>query len=744
MHCLCAIVVLLLASTTPSAGDVVRHIDGDGEVHEYAYDAVGRLVEVTDLEGFVKAFGYDARDNVTTVTDGRGGTTLFGYDPLDRMVLRTDPLGLFIGRAYDARGNLTTLTREDGLVETAAYDGLGRPIEVVTPDYVLLYAYDARGNLVLAADDDSRVLFAYDERNRLVSTTTDGTVGPQPAVTLSYAYDPEDRLTGLVAPWGTAFTFGYDGEGRRTSLLSTSGRESAYAYVDGLLGELRHSQSGAPLTDLAYFHAPDGQLLEIVDSLDPARSETLSYDALDRLIQVAEGIPAGEGGVPIPVEDYAYDEEGNRLASHLSALHVSNDHNQLLEDEDYTYAYDARGNRESRSAKADGAVETYSYDSQNRLVGYASDAGTARYAYDALDRRIAREVDGAVESYVLDPWSPDPVANDVALDFESVGGGTPTLLRRWTFGPRVDEPLEVESYAGTGPGAGAPGTGPGSGTVTSLLASRLGSILLAVNVATGSVAMEAEYDAFGARTYLQGSDQTAPRYGYTGREHDEESGLTYYRARHYDPRTGTFLQRDPIGFAAGDLNTYAYVWNDPYGWTDPSGLNGAAANAQNAKNSAKMGIGTGLAITAATAIVTQSIIELLDIDINAVFNEGADGGQDAGSGVGSGAETHGPRPLTDEERDRLSAAGREPDHGGRTRAGRSAEKHGSRPDSPYPPTSGTPDDINDQGQDMLDDLLGDPGSTIEVDGDGRTTVRGPTGRGGLWWPDGRFRGFLDR
>jgi RHS repeat-associated protein len=43
-------------------------------------------------------------------------------------------------------------------------------------------------------------------------------------------------------------------------------------------------------------------------------------------------------------------------------------------------------------------------------------------------------------------------------------------------------------------------------------------------------------------------------------------------ARHYDAALGQFIQRDPIGFAAGDLNLYAYVWNDPYNWSDPSGL----------------------------------------------------------------------------------------------------------------------------------------------------------------------------
>ncbi|MCU0826001.1 MAG: RHS repeat-associated core domain-containing protein [Tabrizicola sp.] len=63
------------------------------------------------------------------------------------------------------------------------------------------------------------------------------------------------------------------------------------------------------------------------------------------------------------------------------------------------------------------------------------------------------------------------------------------------------------------------------------------------------------------------------RYAFTGREADGESSLLYFRARHYDPLTGMFLQRDPIGFAAGDLNLYAYTWNNPTKWSDPSGLN---------------------------------------------------------------------------------------------------------------------------------------------------------------------------
>jgi len=40
----------------------------------------------------------------------------------------------------------------------------------------------------------------------------------------------------------------------------------------------------------------------------------------------------------------------------------------------------------------------------------------------------------------------------------------------------------------------------------------------------------------------------------------------------YDPRTGRFLQEDPIGFESGDANPYRYVLNQPTTDTDPSGL----------------------------------------------------------------------------------------------------------------------------------------------------------------------------
>jgi len=45
----------------------------------------------------------------------------------------------------------------------------------------------------------------------------------------------------------------------------------------------------------------------------------------------------------------------------------------------------------------------------------------------------------------------------------------------------------------------------------------------------------------------------------------------YYRARYYHTDLQRFISEDPIGFAGGDPNLYAYVGNNPLSFRDPHG-----------------------------------------------------------------------------------------------------------------------------------------------------------------------------
>ena len=78
-----------------------------------------------------------------------------------------------------------------------------------------------------------------------------------------------------------------------------------------------------------------------------------------------------------------------------------------------------------------------------------------------------------------------------------------------------------------------------------------------------------EYDVFGAiRNETGTSDNTRK---FTGKEFDADSNLYYYGARYYDPYIGRFTQRDPIG---DGVNWYAYTYNNPLKFVDPTGLRG--------------------------------------------------------------------------------------------------------------------------------------------------------------------------
>jgi RHS repeat-associated protein len=85
------------------------------------------------------------------------------------------------------------------------------------------------------------------------------------------------------------------------------------------------------------------------------------------------------------------------------------------------------------------------------------------------------------------------------------------------------------------------------------------------------------YSAYGKATiYDMGwSVRTSSLYKnttlYTGRELDLATGLYYYRARYYSASLGSFVNRDPIGYLAGDMNLYGYCSSMPLFQTDPSG-----------------------------------------------------------------------------------------------------------------------------------------------------------------------------
>ncbi|MBX9788861.1 MAG: AHH domain-containing protein [Pirellulales bacterium] len=294
--------------------------------------------------------------------------------------------------------------------------------------------------------------------------------------------------------------------------------------------------------------------------------------------------------------------------------------NQLLEDADFTYTYDAEGNRATRTRTSSDtsldALTEFTYDFRQRLVKvtiYHADADhktvEVAYAYDTLDRKVSRtetryQSDGTTvasqsrETYVFDEGAtragivPGAASGangalgsgEVLFDFfdaDTSDSTPPVLYRRYLAAlDRVfaQENLFVDdSVSNSSNPNGAP-----VGTYW-LIQDRLGTVR---NVIDNNRVIwnHAQYDAFGNRVSLDYPhtnpatplDRSLTRFGFTGQEYDEVTGLTWYsngdgNGNWYDPKTNTWIKRDALPVRSLNPNAYVYAANSPTNFVDPNG-----------------------------------------------------------------------------------------------------------------------------------------------------------------------------
>ncbi len=238
-----------------------------------------------------------------------------------------------------------------------------------------------------------------------------------------------------------------------------------------------------------------------------------------------------------------------------------------------TINYDGDGNRQ------DGAGWDYGWDSRNRLVrARTSDYATAdagwdlSFDYDSEGRRFKKEIKRKTTvdqvttevtttvTFVWDGW-------DLLYERHEDGAGV-VLERKYVWG------LDISGSHGGAGGAGGlmlVRETSGGGTTDYYPVYDGGGHVVALLDEAGTQVAKYTWGPFGEQIEATGPLADANPWRYATKYYDVETGLYYFGYRYYDPVTGQWLSREPLG-EDESLNLYAYCHNDPINKVDVLGL----------------------------------------------------------------------------------------------------------------------------------------------------------------------------
>ena len=572
-------------------GNAIAQIDPLQNRTEFDYDALNRQIRVRDALTGETVTTYDDVGNIISVTDPEQNTTTYAYDARNRVISDTNEFGFSRNFKYDSVGNTVESRDRNNRIVQWTYDALNRTQQENWLDNGgnsvnnIAYTYDIASQLIAIEDDNSSYRFTYDEKGRQTSVDNSGTPG-EPNVKLSYNYDNVDNLLSVsetingqiagitnyaydelnranqITQTGTGVTdkrvnFEYDNLGQFASINRYSDlngsqlvANSNYTYDDlNRLENLSHSNGSGNLAFYDFEYDAASRITKIVD-IDG--TSDYNYDQTNQLTDATHTDSNKQN------ESYTYDDNGNRINSHLHGSNYATGLNNRLESDGiYNYEYDAEGNLVLQIEIATGDQREFVWDHRNRLTNILDNNSVVDavqevgFIYDAMDRRIAKEVnsdpqnltEGTVTNFVYS-------GDNVWLEFVDE-----IFHQRYLHGPAVDQMFAQENA---------------DGEIIWNLTDHLGTARDLIDN-DGNVVNHLTYDSFG-NVVAQTDDTVKSRYLFTGREFDYETDLYYYRARYYDGGIGRFISQDPIGFGGGDANLYRYVNNEPVLSRDPSGL----------------------------------------------------------------------------------------------------------------------------------------------------------------------------
>ncbi len=629
------------------------------------YDVMGKALYSWSPRGFRRRTRFDAlRRPVETFVRGPRGTetlaerTVYGEtnggeagNRRGRIASAYDSAGVVTYEHYDFKGNEATVTRQ---LTAAGHDVVdwSEAVELAKESWASTSSFDALNRVRrLQAPDGTRTYLRYDKANLVENVTVRAPGKPRAEPFVSTVdYDASGRRMRIEYGNGAVTSYEYDPKTFRLARLRTvrpaGPRRSGRRTVQ----------------DLAYTYDPVGNVTQIVNaaqdrvffanSVVEAGAEYV-YDARYRLLEASGrehvGQAGGAGAVassspfdrdavgqPHPgdgramaryVERYRYDAVGNfievvhrRLGSAGGGWRRRNAY-----EEPSVLEPDRRGNRLSRVDDGTDAVERYSYDEhgntvalphlaliewdyEERLRASASQIvteGVPETTYAAYDLRGQR-VRKVTERRAGPGETPTTRCERLYLGgfelYREHGADGAVVLERSTLHVTLGEQRIALVERRTQGDDGTP-----SELVRYQLGDHLGSATVELDDRARVISYE-EYSPYGATTYqgVRAERQAPKRYRWSGKERDEETGLSYFGARYYAPWLGRWISPDPKWKA----NRYEYAGSNPVAFYDPNG-------AEEATWSNRLWGGVQMIGGAAQAVVGAAVFVQIEVPVAA-------------------------------------------------------------------------------------------------------------------------------
>ena len=536
---------------------VTRHVDALGREDVYRW-TLGIPIHAGRVIGGVtnNLFGveHDKRLNVVAITDplGRSAET-YVLDENERVVAVTNLEGQVMAREYLVGDFVASETRFDRTAVQCGYDTDGNQTSISYPGETLSFSYDGDGLMLSASNSVGAVSNEYDAATGwlVASRGADGTEVSysrrsggsvasitSPAGTTSYSFDAAGRRTHIESPSGS-FALGYcEWNGKLAAVTNANGFVVEYEYdiMDRVTNISWRTPSGATLGGFGYEYDAVGRIVSRSHAMGSnAFDRVYAYDDLDRL--------ASDGGVT-----YTYDAAGNRTArteNGSTVTYTLGVGDRLASWTGGAYTHDAAGNV-TRIERDGMPTLELAWNSQYQLVSVATNGVFAEgYEYDALGRRVSTTtIEGTTRHVYDDRWQ-------VVADLDANGD----VVVSYVWGDGIDNLLAVNV----------------GGATCYPLTDIQGTIWGYVD-SQNNVVARWQYDAWGN---VVDEEVSVPalaniRYRFQGRECSAATGLVNFRMRWYDPETGRWLSKDPIGLSGG-LNLYAFCEDNPICKCDPFG-----------------------------------------------------------------------------------------------------------------------------------------------------------------------------